>query len=96
MSDLFEWHPIKAEYNHHKHDVTFEEAQTVFDDPLATLFPDDDHSDDESREIIIGHSDKQRLLVVSFTQRADATRIISARRATSQERRDYEQGTIYE
>lgn len=53
MSDLFEWHPIKAEHNHHKHDVTFEEAQTVFDDPLATLFPDDDHSDDESREIII-------------------------------------------
>lgn len=89
----FEWHPAKARRNVAKHGVTFEEAQTVFDDPLAMIFPDDDHARDEERDILIGHSDQQRLLLVSFTERSAAIRIISARCATPKERRDYESGT---
>lgn len=63
-------------------------------DPLAVIFDDEEHSLDEPREIVIGHSMGQRLLVVSFTQRgADVVRIISARKATKQDRADYEEGT---
>ena len=93
MAHRFAWHPQKAASNASKHGVPFEEAQTVFDDSLAVIFPDDDHSEEEERAIIIGHSRQQRLLVVSFTHRGDAIRIISARRTTRQERRDYEAGT---
>ncbi len=88
---VFEWDAEKARENVNKHGVGFEEALTVFADPLARIFDDSDHSDDERRELIIGHSVKQRLLVVSFTERQARTRIISARQATAHERRDYEE-----
>jgi len=90
----FEWQPNKAERNKQKHGVTLEEAATVFDDPLAVIFDDGAHSIDELREIIVGHSLQNRLLLVSFTERMGSIRIISARRATARERRDYESGTL--
>jgi hypothetical protein len=71
--------------------VSFDEALTVFADPLARIFDDEDHSIDEQREIIIGHSVGQGLLVVCFSAREDTVRIFSARRATKRERRDYEE-----
>lgn len=87
----FEWNPEKAALNFKKHDVDFVEAETVFGDPLAKIFDDDEHSLDEKREIIIGHSIQNRLLIVSFTEREnDTIRIISARITTPKERRDYE------
>jgi len=93
MSPLFTWDETKAAANQKKHDVSFEEAQTVFDNPLAVIFDDEVHSDVEPREIIIGYSAQERLLLMCFTERADGVRIISARRATPKERRDYEEGT---
>jgi hypothetical protein len=90
----FEWDEDKAASNATKHGVTFEEASTIFGDPLAVIFDDEEHSLDELREIIIGHSASERLLLVSFTERGeDAVRIISARKATKRERKDYEEGT---
>jgi uncharacterized DUF497 family protein len=81
-----------AASNVRKHGVSFEEAQTVFYDPLASIFEDEVHSALEKRELIIGHSSKGRLLLVSFTERAHlVVRIISARRATKRERSDYEE-----
>ena len=92
MQLRFEWDERKAVANLSKHKVSFEEAQTVFYDPLACIFDDEWHSTDEPREIIIGHSNSNRLLLVSFTERdAGLVRIISARRATRWERRDYEE-----
>jgi hypothetical protein len=91
MNFEFEWDPKKAEENLKRHRVAFDEALTVFADPLARLFDDPDHSTDETREIIVGHSQKQRLLLVSFTERAPKVRIIGARKATKRERQDYEQ-----
>jgi uncharacterized protein len=86
----FEWDDLKAESNETKHGVSFEEARTVFDDPLAKIFDDDD-AISERREILIGHSDHQRLLVVCFVERDLAVRLISARPATRRERQDYEE-----
>jgi uncharacterized DUF497 family protein len=77
--------------NRIKHGVSFEEAMTAFNDPLARIFDDSDHSTTESHEIIIGVSQKQRLLLVCFTERRKAIRIISARKATRLERQDYEE-----
>ena len=88
----FEWSASKADTNVKKHGVDFEEALTVFADPLARIFDDPDHSSNESREIIVGHSTRQRLLFVSFTEHGGQVRIISARAATKRERHDYEQG----
>jgi uncharacterized DUF497 family protein len=93
MSLEFEWDEDKAASNQKKHRVTFEEASTVFADPLAAIFEDEAHSEEEQREIIIGHSADDQILLVSFTERAGAIRIISARRATKRERRDYEENT---
>ena len=90
MSFEFEWDPAKARENRKKHRVAFEEALTVFADPLARIFDDPDHSLDEQREIIIGHSVQHRLLIVSFTERPPKVRVISARRATRSEQQDYE------
>ena len=70
MGFEFEWDPKKAEENLKRHRVAFDEALTVFADPLARIFDDPDHSMDETREIIVGHSEKLRLLLVSFTERA--------------------------
>lgn len=87
----FEWNPEKAELNLKKHGVDFSEAETVFGDSLAKIFDDEEHSFDEKREIIIGHSIQNRLLIISFTERENNTvRIISARKTTPKERRDYE------
>ena len=92
MDVRFEWDGSKAASNAVKHGITFEEAQTVFADPTAVIVPDEWHSDVEEREIIIGHSDQQRLLFVVFVERVVRTvQIISARSATRKERLDYEQ-----
>lgn len=91
MDDLFEWDAEKAEVNLSKHGVSFEEAATVFYDPLSLTVSDPLHSDQENRFIITGFSDKQRQLVVVHTDRSDKIRIISARLATPEERRKYEQ-----
>lgn len=86
----FEWDQKKAKANLKKHRVSFSEAATVFLDPLAMIFPDIDHSDDETREIITGESNSGRLLIVSYTERNRNIRIISSRIATTTERNDYE------
>ena len=91
MSLRFEWDLKKAEANLAKHDVSFEEALTVFADPLARIFPDEEHSIDEFREIIIGHSARRRLILVSFIGINEQVRIISARKGTRRERKDYEE-----
>ena len=92
MGLQFEWDPAKAGRNLRKHQVAFDEAATVFADPLAAIFDDEAHSSTERREIIIGHSVLGRLLVVSFVQISrNAVRIISARKATRTERREYEE-----
>jgi uncharacterized DUF497 family protein len=87
----FEWDPKKAATNLSKHGVSFEEAHTVFSDSLARIFDDEEHSSDEPREIIIGHSANQRLLLVCFTAQERTLRLSSARRATRKERQDYEE-----
>ena len=87
----FEWNEEKAESNLAKHEVSFEEAKTVFDDGLFLMFADIDHSFEENRFIMMGESDKGKLLVVSFTERETLTRLISARKATPAEHRFYEE-----
>ena len=87
----FEWNTEKAKANLKKHEVSFDEAETVFDDPLFVIFADPDHSFEENRFIIMGESNQNRLLVVSYTERPSATRLISARKATRLERKKYEE-----
>jgi uncharacterized protein len=89
----FEWNPDKAVINLRKHNISFQEATTVFEDALSVTFPDPDHSIGENRYVIIGISRLGQLLVVSHTDRRNRTRIISARQATRQERRFYEEGS---
>jgi len=91
MGPAFEWDARKAEANRKRHGVAFEEALLVFADPLARIFDDPDHSQPERREIIVGHDSRGQLLLVSFTERENRVRLISARRATRQERRDHEE-----
>ena len=91
MSLRFEWDPNKAEANLAKHRISFVEAMTVFADPLARIFPDEEHSVDELREIIIGHSAGHQVILVNFTSIDDRVRIFSARQATRRERKDYEE-----
>jgi hypothetical protein len=87
----FEWDEEKAAINLKKHGVGFEEAKTVFGDSLARIFDDEEHSFDEKRNGIFERSIKNRLLLVSFTEKEnDIIRIISAREATPKERRSYE------
>jgi uncharacterized DUF497 family protein len=94
MSVQIEWDSKKATDNLRKHGISFDEASTIFDDPLAVIFPDEDHSIDEIRELIIGHSLKNELLIVSFAEKeSNIVRIISARLATRKETRDYEENT---
>jgi uncharacterized DUF497 family protein len=92
MSLSFEWDPRKAAANLAKHGISFDEAQSVFADPLGRIAPDPRHSADELREVLIGMSGGGRLLAIMFTEREDAVRIISARHATRRERIDYEEG----
>ena len=91
MSMLFEWDEDKAESNLRKHRVPFDEAQTVFLDDLSITVPDADHSQTEVRFRIVGMSDKKRVLVVSFTERGERIRLISARKARRSEIKDYEE-----
>jgi len=91
MALNFEWDQKKAVENRRKHGISFEEAATVFGDPLSITIPDPLHSHQENRFVIIGRSSKHILLVVIHTDRKGTIRIISARRATSQERKNYEE-----
>ena len=92
MALRFEWDPKKAARNLKKHRVSFEEAQTVFEDELALIFPDEEHSSEEVREIIIGRAARDRVLLVCFVERKqDLVRLFSARRATKNERDDFEE-----
>jgi uncharacterized protein len=92
MGVQFEWDRRKAASNLRKHGVSFSEASTVFRDALAIIFDDEAHSGQEYREIIIGHSTRDRLLLVCFTEKAEnVVRIISARLATRKEREDHEE-----
>ena len=89
MEHRFEWDDEKAKTNLKKHDVDFQEASTIFDDPMFITFLDEEHSIDEERYITIGLSSKQRLLMVAHTERGDKIRIISARKATKNEENFY-------
>jgi len=86
----FEWDRDKASANLKKHGVSFDEAVTIFHDPLAATFDDPDHSSRERRFLSIGYSSSNRLLVVSHTERGDSVRIISARLASAKERKRHE------
>lgn len=88
----FEWDALKAQKNLEKHGVSFEEAATAFYDPSQIVFYDPEHSEDEDRELLIGHSSRGRLLFVSYTVRGSSIRTISARKATNQEAKDYASG----
>ncbi|MCD5411524.1 BrnT family toxin [Thermodesulfovibrionales bacterium] len=87
-----EWDQNKAASNLLKHGVLFDEAKTVFDDPLYVDFYDPDHSYNGHRYIIIGHSLKNRLLIVAYAERKNKVRLISAREATRREQKVYEEG----
>jgi uncharacterized protein len=87
----FEWDAAKAAANHRQHGVSFDEAATVFLDPLAQVHDDPDHSTTERRDIIVGHFLEGRLLLVSFSYRESKIRLISSRLVTRRERRDYEE-----
>lgn len=91
MGYLFEWDAGKAAVNVQKHGVTFDEASTVFGNPLAILRSDPDHSVAEQRYLLLGMSNRHRLLVVAHAERPPRTRLISARRASQKERRTYEE-----
>lgn len=88
----FEWDENKAARNLSKHGISFEEAKTVFDDPLYVDFYDPDHSEDEARYLIVGASNRRRLLIMSYTERGDSIRLISAREVTRSEQEAYEEG----
>ena len=90
MAYTFEWDAEKADANERKHGVTFSEASTAFSDPLSATIDDPDHSRDEQRFVLFGISERGRLLAVMHAERDDVIRIISARRATRTEQREYE------
>lgn len=94
MELIFEWDAHKARINLKKHRVSFEEAKTVFNDPLLLTYPDDLHSEIEQRYLSLGYSSQQRLLLVVHTEQETEEslliRIISSRKATSMERKAYE------
>jgi len=92
MKSSFEWDEEKANANLRKHGISFDEAATVSLDPFAITIPDPDHSMAELRYVDIGRSEKGRVLVVVYTERGAQIRIISSRKATSSERRIYEEG----
>ena len=87
----FSWNQKKAASNLNKHGISFEEAATVFGDPLSDTFPNLDHSLEEQRFIIIGASESGKILVVAHTDDGELVRIISAREATTGERKSYEE-----
>ncbi|MFH1524740.1 MAG: BrnT family toxin [Chloroflexota bacterium] len=91
MKPNFEWDPEKAKKNFHKHEVSFEEASSVFDDPMFVTLLDEEHSTDEERYITIGLSNKNRLLLLAHAERENQIRIISARKATKNEEKFYQE-----
>ena len=91
MKATVEWDPVKARTNRRKHGITFEEAATVFNDPLSSTILDPSYSEIEERFVIIGQSIQGRLLVVVHTDRDDNIRIISTRVANTHERKTYEE-----
>jgi uncharacterized protein len=94
MTQEFEWDEKKDKANQRKHQISFEEARTVFDDPFLATFPDVMHSVDEDRNISLGTSDKDRVLVVVHTDRGNNIRLISCRLATVSERKAYAEGNF--
>jgi uncharacterized DUF497 family protein len=94
MNLTFEWDENKANANLRRHKVSFEEAKSVFDDPFLTTYPDPDHSEIEQRYLNIGLSSTGRVLIVIHTDRGANTRIISCRKATTSERKHYEEKTF--
>ncbi len=90
MDSQFQWNEDKAKSNLKKHQVSFEEASTIFNDPLFITFLDEEHSFDEDRYLTIGLSNLNRLLLIAHTDREGQIRIISARKATNHERKFYE------
>jgi uncharacterized DUF497 family protein len=92
MRTRFVWDNWKSTANRRKHGVPFEEARSCFTDPWQVAFYDPDHSHDETRELLIGHSSLGRLLIVSYTLRGFSVRIISARKVTRTEADTYAQG----
>ena len=93
MGLRFEWDQRKADSNLRKHGVSFQEATSVFADTLSITIPDPDHSASEARFLDLGRSHRNRLLVVSYTERGEVLRIIGARRASQSERKNYENKT---
>ena len=91
MALTFEWDPRKAATNRRKHGLSFEEARTAFADPLGRIMLDTRHSAVEQREVLIGVTERSRIVAVMFTERAQTIRIISARLVTRRERIDYEE-----
>lgn len=91
MSLVFEWDPEKARLNFQKHGVSFEEASTVLGDPMSITIEDPDHSGSETRFLDVGESDSGQLLVVSYTERGNRIRLISARPATRKEKKTYDE-----
>jgi len=89
---IYEWDAEKARTNRRKHGISFDEAATVFLDPMAVTYPEPDHSVGEEREITIGYSSKQQVLFVAHCPRGSRVRIISARKATKGERKQHEEG----
>ena len=90
----FEWDPKKEAANRRKHAIGFVDASTVFADPFSITIPDPDHAVGEERFVIIGMSRERKLLVVIHTVRGARIRLISARRATTHERREYEETAL--
>ncbi len=86
---IFEFDPRKATSNLKKHGISFTEAVSVFDDPLASTLPDDQHSVDENRYLTVGTSDRQRVLFIVYTESTSGIRLIGARLATATEKRQY-------
>ena len=94
MAVKFEWDEDKAHLNLQKHQISFHEGATVFDDPGIATMHDPAHSADEDRYLSLGYSHQGRLLVVSYTERGERTRLISCRKATRRERLMYEKGSF--
>ncbi len=88
----FEWDDGKAQSNLAKHGVSFDDAASIFGDPLAVTWHDPDHSEEEDRFLTIGSSERGKLLIVAHTDRGDRIRIINARPTTTAERKGYENG----
>ena len=94
MKLTFEWDEVKAKANIKKHKVSLEEGKTIFNDPFLFTFPDNKHSENEERFINIGLSANGRVLILTHTERQDIIRIISCRKATTHERKFYEEGSF--